>query len=354
MSVFENPSFDGHESVTFFSDEATGLRALIAVHSTALGPGAGGTRLWTYASSDDALTDVLRLSRGMSFKNAMADLPLGGGKAVLMRPKGDFDRPALFEAYGRCVETLGGTYITAEDVGVSVDDMRHVLKATRHVGGLPDDEHGSGDPSPVTARGVFIGLLATAKRRLGSDDLKGVKVAVQGVGHVGASLCGHLKAAGAELVVTDVDAGAVADMVARYGAKSVEPDAIYDQEVDIYAPCALGATVNPKTIDRIKAKVIAGAANNVLATPEMGEILRDREVLYAPDYVINAGGVINIASELAGDFDPAWVDKKLEGIRTTLEEIYERADKEGRATSRIADEIAQERIANAARAKVSA
>jgi len=350
MSVFENAAFDGHEAVSFFTDEATGLRAIIAVHSTTLGPGAGGTRLWTYPSSAEALTDVLRLSRGMSFKNAMADLPLGGGKAVILRPEGDFDRTALFEAYGRCVDAMGGSYITAEDVGVSVDDMRAVRRSTKFVGGLPGDEDGSGDPSVVTARGVFMGLLATAKRALGSEDLTGVTVAVQGVGHVGASLCGHLHNAGAKLIVTDIDEGAVADMVARYGARAVAPDDIYDQDADIFAPCALGAVINPKTIGRFNVKAIAGAANNVLATEEMGEALKERGILFAPDYVINGGGIINVASEIAGDYDAKWVETKLLQLRTTLEEIFTRAADEGRPTNAIADQIAKDRIAACKRA----
>jgi leucine dehydrogenase len=355
MSAFENPNFDDHESVSFFAEPAAGLRALIAVHSTALGPGAGGVRFWRYATSADALTDVLRLSRGMSFKNAMADLPLGGGKAVVMKPEGDFDRPALFEAYGRCVEALGGRYITAEDVGVGVEDMAAVRRATAHVGGLSEGKAASGDPSPVTARGVFLGIKTVARRALGRDDLEGVTVAVQGVGHVGAGVCRLLKAAGASLIVSDVNADAVAAVAQELGARVVAPEAIYGVEADIFSPCALGAIVNPSTIDRLKVKAIAGGANNQLSTPDMGDRLMERGIVYAPDYVINSGGIINIAAEVAGResgrYDPAWVEAKVLASNKTLEAVFDRAAAEGRPTHAVADEMAKERIAMGRRAR---
>ena len=349
MSVFENPNFDGHESVSFFAEPDAGLSAIIAIHSTVLGPGAGGVRFWGYASSSEALTDVLRLSRGMSFKNAMADLPLGGGKAVVMKPAGAFDRPKLFEAYGRCVEVLGGRYITAEDVGVGVPDMAAVRRATRFVGGLSEGRAASGDPSPVTARGVYLGIRSVARRALGRDDLKGVTVAVQGVGHVGGGVCRLLKAAGAEVIVTDVDQAAVGAIVKELGARAVAPEAIYDVDAEIFSPCALGAIVNPSTIDRLKFKAIAGGANNQLATPDMGDRLMAKGILYAPDYVINSGGIINIAAEVAGQisgtYDPAWVEAKVQASNKTLDAVLDRAAAERRPTHAVADEMAKERIA---------
>jgi leucine dehydrogenase len=348
MSVFENPAFDDHESVSFFVEPEAGLKAIIAIHSTALGPGAGGVRYWSYPSSAEALTDVLRLSRGMSFKNAMADLALGGGKAVVMKPAGPVDRAALFEAYGRCVEALGGRYITAEDVGVGVDDMAAVRRATAHVGGLVEGKAASGDPSPVTARGVFLGIQSVARRALGRDDLAGVKVAVQGVGHVGGGVCRLLKEAGAELVVSDVNEVALAALASELGARAVLSEAIYDIEADIFSPCALGAVINPSTIDRLKVKAVAGGANNQLSTPDMGDRLMEKGILYAPDYVINSGGIINIAAEvegrISGRYDPAWVEAKVQASNKTLEAVFDRAAAERRPTHAVADEMAKERI----------
>ncbi|MCG8441331.1 MAG: amino acid dehydrogenase [Caulobacterales bacterium] len=347
MSLFENPSFDGHESVHVLHDPSAGMNAIVAVHSTARGPSAGGTRFWRYADSDAALTDVLRLSKAMSYKNAMADLPLGGGKAVLMKPDGPFDRTALFETYGRALDRLGGVYITAEDVGVTPEDMAAIARGTRHVAGLPagTGASASGDPSPVTARGVFECLKASVRRARGGGDLAGVTVAVQGVGHVGAHLCGLLHGAGARLAVADVDADAAAEMARRFDAKVVEPDAIYDEEAFVFAPCALGGSINDETLGRLTCRVVAGGANNQLARPDLGEALRARGVLYAPDYVVNAGGIINIASEVSGRYDPDWVAAKVERLAATLEEIFARADADGRATNLVADEIARERIA---------
>ena len=344
MSVFERPSYDEHEGVHFFRDGASGLKAIIAVHSTTLGPAAGGARFWTYANSEDALRDVLRLSRGMSYKNAMADLPLGGGKAVIMKPDGEFDRVQLFESYGGCVDSLGGRYITAEDVGVSPDDMRAVRRRTTHVAGLTEGAAASGDPSPVTARGIFYGLKTTVRRALGRDDLEGVRVAVQGVGHVGGYLCDHLAAAGAQLVITDIDRDLLAGVAARTNARIVAPEAIYAADVDVFAPCALGGVINAKTIDVLTCKVVAGGANNQLESPEFGEKLARRGILYAPDYVINAGGIINVAGEISGAYDPAWVERKLEQLKGTLDEIFSRADQSGRPPHEVADEMARERI----------
>ncbi len=345
MSIFESPSFDNHEGVHVLTDAASGLRAVVAVHSTARGPAAGGTRLWTYRDGAAAIEDVLRLSRAMSYKNAMADLPLGGGKAVVLRPAGDdWDRAALFAAYGRAIDGLGGRYFTAEDVGVTPQDMAVVATQTRYVAGLTTGAAASGDPSPVTARGVFKGIRAGVKRALGQDDLKGVRIAVQGVGHVGGSLCDLLAEDGAELVVCDVNAKAVAAVCARTGARSVAAEEIYDQPMDVFAPCALGGAINPDTLDRLSCKVVAGAANNQLATPEMGEALRVRGVLFAPDYVVNAGGIINVAAEISGRYEPSWVEAKLQGLVTTLNQIFDVAEQEDRATNVIADDLARARL----------
>ena len=355
MSVFEHPSFDNHEKVLFATDEKTGLKAIIGVHSTARGPSCVGCRFWTYDNSADALQDALRLSQGMSYKNVMADLPIGGGKSVIMKPQGNFDRDALFQAFGRAVESLNGNYITAEDVGVSPDDMMSVHKQTKYVTGLPEGKAASGDPSPTTADGVFRGIRACVKRATGSEDLNGLRVAVQGAaGHVGSYLCEHLSRAGAELIVADMNVDGLKKHVDNFGAVIVDKDAIYDQEADVFAPCALGSVINPETIDRLKVKIVAGAANNQLATRDMGAALQKRGILYAPDYVINAGGIINVMGEIRGDFDPQWVKGKLAGLEATLGEILDRAENEGRPSNDIADEMARARLEEAAAAKAAA
>ncbi len=266
MAVFDNAAFADHEDVHFFADPATSLSAIIAIHSTALGPSAGGVRLWAYPSSDAALTDALRLSKGMSYKSAIAGLPLGGGKAVVIKPSGPFDRERLFLAFGRAIERLGGRYVTAEDVGMTVADMDTIGRVTQHVAGRSNTKSASGDPSPKTADGVFLAIKIAAKRRLGRSDLQGLRVAVQGVGHVGYKTCRHLHEAGAKLIVTDIDQTLLQSAEAEFGARIVGTEAIYDQDVDVFSPCALGATLNAQTLPRLKAKVIAGAANNQLAT----------------------------------------------------------------------------------------
>jgi leucine dehydrogenase len=353
MSVFEHASFDNHEKVLFATDKATGLKAIIGVHSTVRGPACGGCRMWTYESSAEALDDVLRLSQGMSYKNIMADLPIGGGKSVIMKPEGDFDRKALFEAFGRAIEALNGEYITAEDVGVSPDDMLSVRRSTRHVVGLPEGKAASGDPSPITAEGVFRGIKVAAARGLGKSDLSGVKIAIQGAaGHVGSYLCGHLHKAGAELIVTDINAEGLKRLQSEYDAQVVGLDEIYDVEADIFTPCALGSVINEETIERLKVKVVAGAANNQLATREMGAELQKRGLIYAPDYVINAGGIINVVGEIEGDFNPAWVQSKLDGLEKTLGEILDAAENQGRPSNILADEIARARIENARAGKL--
>lgn len=345
--MFDHPSFDAHEGVHVFHDAETGLRAIIAVHSTHLGPSAGGCRMWNYDTGEAMLRDALRLSKGMSYKNAMADLQLGGGKAVIWGNSKTDKSPELFRAFGRAVDSLNGRYYTAEDVGIDVADMAEAATQTRYVAGLDSGEAASGDPSPVTSLGVFRGIQECAKRAFDSDDLNGKIVAVQGVGSVGGGVCEHLAEAGARLLITDIDQDALADVKAKTGAEIVEPDAIYDVDADVFSPNALGAIVNDQTIDRIKAKIIAGGANNQLAIPELGEVLRRKGVLYAPDYVINGGGIINVAAEISGEYSRAWVDQKLDALMDSLGAVLDEALSKGRATNDVANEIAAHRIGRA-------
>lgn len=356
MTLFDSPSFANHEGVHAFFDEKTGLKAIVAVHSTARGPAVGGTRMWNYASATEALEDVLRLSRGMSYKNAMADLEMGGGKSVIIGDSRTQKTPELFRAFGRAVDTLGGIYYAAEDVGVSVADIAEARKVTPYVLGLNDGPEASGDPSPVTAEGVYRSTLAAAKRLWKQDDLTGLTVSVQGIGHVGGYLADKLYAAGAKLIMTDVNTALLAEVAARTRAEVVAPDAIYDVKADIYAPCALGATLNLQTLDRLTVKAVVGAANNQLATPDIGQMLFERGVLYAPDYVVNGGGIINVASEMkarqaGGAYDPAWVEGKLARLMETLEEVMDRSATEKRPTHQIADAMAEARINAAAEHK---
>ena len=351
MTLFDLPAFEGHEAVHAFHDEKTGLRTIIAVHSTARGPAAGGCRMWAYASAEEALDDALRLSRAMSYKNAVADIAHGGGKAVIIGDSRTGKSPALFEAFGRAVEAVGGRYWTAEDVGVSPADLEAARRTTRYVAGLEGHPAASGDPSPVTAEGVFRGLKLSAERAYGRG-LDGMTVAIQGVGHVGAYLADKLHAAGVRLVVADVNADALRQVADRTGAQVVAPEAILDAKADAFAPCALGGAVTLQALDRLQGKVVAGGANNQLATVEAGRELFDRGLVYAPDYVINGGGIINVAGEIraldAGEaFDPAWVEGKLSRLMDTLAEVLDRSADERRPTHEIAGEIARSRIAEA-------
>tara|TARA_R110001599_G_scaffold85256_3_gene229022 strand:- start:5546 stop:6586 length:1041 start_codon:yes stop_codon:yes gene_type:complete len=345
--MFDHPAYDAHEGVHLFHDEISGLKAIIALHSTARGPAAGGTRMWDFANGEAMLKDVLRLSQGMSYKNAMADLPLGGGKAVIWGNAKTDKSPELFRAFGRAVESLQGRYYTAEDVGIDVADMEIVRQETAYVAGLDHGEAASGDPSPITAMGVFLGIVETAKRALGSDDLTGRTVAVQGVGSVGGYTCDHLAKSGANLIITDIDQAALKAVADRTGARIVGPDEIYDVEADIFAPCALGAVVNEQTLERFQVKAIAGGANNQLVMPEMGELLRRKGILYAPDYVINGGGIINVAAEISGNYSREWVDAKLRRLVQTLGEVLDEALSSGKPTNAVADTIARARIAAA-------
>ncbi|MDH3453185.1 MAG: amino acid dehydrogenase [Gammaproteobacteria bacterium] len=348
MSVFAHPEFDQHEAVHYFHDAASGLRAIIAIHSTALGPGAGGCRRWQYASDDVALTDVLRLSRGMTYKNAIAGLAFGGGKAVILADTAAPKSPELFGAFGRAVESLGGRYITAEDVGCSVEDMRHVGAETRYVSGLPrSGDNAGGDPSPLTALGVFLGIQAAVKTRLKKDSLEGIRVAVQGVGHVGLNLCRLLHEAGATLTVADVNRDHLRAARDELPVTEVATTEILYSDVDVLAPCALGNILTSVTIPKLKAVIIAGAANNQLATAADGARLADRDILYAPDYVINAGGIINVAHEYFGDSSDEKVRTELEHIPERLDAIFRTARETGKPTNIIADEIAQSIVAAA-------
>jgi leucine dehydrogenase len=349
MTVFSNPGFDNHERVLFCGDEATGLFAIIAIHSTALGPAAGGTRLWTYASDDDALYDVLRLSQGMSYKNAMAGLKFGGGKAVIMKTPGFEGSDALFERFGEFVETLGGDYVTAEDVGMSVEIMEIIARRTRYVSGLPlRSGKAGGDPSPKTAYGVYCGIRAAAKARLGRDDLEGIRVAVQGVGSVGYHLCKLLHEAGATLVVSDLDTARVGSVCREFAAERARVGEILSADVDVLAPCALGAVLNEDSIPGIRARIIAGGANNQLRKPEDGQRLADAGILFAPDYVINAGGIINVACEYFGDVDDDGVMDLVARIGPRLTGIFDEAARSGEPTNVIADRQARKIIADAA------
>lgn len=341
MSVFDHTEFDNHEEVVFCHDEATGLKAIIAVHDTTMGPSLGGTRMWNYASSEEALTDVLRLSRGMTYKSALAGLPLGGGKAVIIGNAKTDKSPELFKAYGRFVDSLGGKYITAEDVNIRTSDIELVATQTRFVAGT---EGKAGDPSPHTALGTYLGVKAAAKHAFGSDDLKGLKVAVQGIGAVGYDFAAYLAKEGAILTVCDVNQDAVDKAVKELGATAVGIGDIYDVDMDIFAPCALGATVNDATLQRIGAKVIAGSANNQLATPAHDKIVQDMGILYAPDYVINAGGVIHVCSE-ASAMSTEETAARVRAIYDTLDRIFTRAKAENRPTGEIADEMAREILA---------
>lgn len=346
MAVFDHTEFDNHEALHFINDEATGLRAIIAVHSTVLGPAAGGCRRWSYASDAEALTDALRLSRGMTYKNAVAELPFGGGKAVILGSDDAPKSPEMLFAFGRAVNSLGGSYVTAEDVGMSVEDMRYVQQETSYVSGLPQSgDSAGGDPSPLTALGVFLGIEAAVKSRLGKDSCEGLKVAVQGVGHVGAHLCQYLHDAGAQLLVADVNRDNLNAISAALPVEIIAPAEILYSEVDVLAPCALGNIFSSVTIPHIKAKVIAGAANNQLSTLADGARLAERGILYAPDYVINAGGIINVAHEYHGDSSEEKVKADIAKIPQRLQAIFDEAESGGRPTNELADELARRLIA---------
>lgn len=349
-SVLASMSKMEHEQVVFCYDKATGLKAIIAIHNTVLGPALGGTRMWMYKNDNEALTDVLRLSRGMTFKASISGLNLGGGKAVIIGDSKKDKNEALFRRFGQFVNSLGGKYITAEDVGTSTKDMEHVAKETKHVTGLPESMGGGGDPSPVTAYGVYMGMKAAAKQVWSNDSLSGKKVIVQGVGHVGENLVKHLSQEGAVVFISDINHEALKSVADKYKATVVEPDAIFGMDVDVYAPCALGATLNTENINALQCSIIAGAANNQLADENIhGPMLMDKGILYAPDFLINAGGLINVYSELKG-YNRQKAMAETEKIYDYTLNIFAKSAKENIPPQKAAQELAEKRI-NEARGK---
>jgi leucine dehydrogenase len=344
MNVFSSPDFDAHEEVAFFDHKSSGLKAIIAIHSTALGPACGGTRMHAYADYDAALTDVLRLSKGMSYKSAIADLPLGGGKAVIIGDPARDKTESRFLAYADAINTLGGRYVTAMDVGITPPDMPIIARRTKHIAGYDQPGKSGGDSGPLTALGVFVGLKAAVRHRLGVDTTKGLTVAIQGLGKVGMSLAQRLAEEGAKLLVADVSSDRSRVAADRFGATVVSPVDIVTAACDVLSPCALGAILTDATVPRLQARVIAGGANNQLERAEHGTQLRDREILYAPDYVINGGGIIRVAGQIYGWSD-AEIEQRVLAIADTLALIFRRSDAELAPTSLIADRMADERIA---------
>jgi leucine dehydrogenase len=342
--------YDNHEAVYAVCDKDTGLNAIIAIHDTALGPALGGCRMWTYEARDAAVTDALRLSRGMTYKNALAGLHYGGGKAVIIGDPRTDKCPALFQAFGRAVESLSGNYISAEDVGIDADDMAEIASTTAHARGTKAT--GLGDPSPFTALGVFHGILAAVRHRFGATDLTGLTASVKGLGHVGMRVAAKLHLAGARLVVSDINPESIDKAVRFFAARAVDPDEAHRTGADLFVPCALGAGLNAATIPEIRARIVAGAANNQLAEPEDANRLMDHGILYAPDYAINAGGVIAVALGKPGSRSSE-ITPKVEAIGATLAAIFARAELEGQPTALIADRLAGERL-TAARSRSAA
>ncbi len=347
MSAFD------HEQLVYCQDRETGLRSIIAIHNTVLGPAVGGTRMWAYSSEDDALTDALRLSRGMTYKNALAGLNIGGGKAVIIGDARKNKSEALMRKFGKFVNSVGGKYITAEDVGISTKDMEYVRLETKHVVGLPEYLGGSGDPSPVTAFGVYMGMKASNKEVTGSDSLSGKKVLVQGVGHVGEYLVEHLVKENAIVTIADIYEDRVKDVVQKFGVKAVDVNAVYDQDMDIYSPCALGATVNDETLSKLKCTIICGAANNQLKDETVhGVDVLKKGILYAPDYLVNAGGIINCYWEIVGYHRQAAL-AQAEGIYETALRIFKKSKEENIPTYLAANQLAEARIAAIGKIKMT-
>ncbi|EPJ49440.1 MAG: glu/Leu/Phe/Val dehydrogenase, dimerization region [Osedax symbiont Rs1] len=341
MSVFSHLEFDNHQQVVFISDEAVGLKAIIAVHNTNLGPSLGGCRMWPYASDSDAIADVLRLSKGMTYKSAIAGLPLGGGKCVIIGDHRRQKTPQLLRALGQQIENLSGSYITAEDSGTCVADMQIISQTTQYVSGVQENTLHKGDPSPSTALGVFVGIKAAIHYQLNTLDLSGLTIAVQGIGNVGFHLCQYLKAAGANLIVADIFADNVNRAVSQLGAKAVPSNEIYSVDADVFAPCAMGGSLNIESLSKMRATVIAGAANNQLARPEVAKLLQQKGILYAPDYVINAGGILDIAYQRSGA-SLAALNTHIERIGDTLTEIFVRAEQSNTSTDLVANQLAEE------------
>jgi len=334
-----------HEEVLFCNDNATGLRAIIAIHNTVLGPGLGGCRIWNYAREEDALTDVLRLSRGMTYKASVAGLNLGGAKSVIIGDSKNIKTEALMRRFGRFIDDLGGKYITAEDVGSNSHDMEYIHMETSHVTGIPQSMGGSGDPSPVTAYGVWLGMKAAAKERWGNDSLSGKKVSVQGIGNVGEHLVKHLVDDGAKVYITDINQDRLKEVAGKFKTEVVDAEKIVDLDVDIYAPCAMGATVNTASIERLKCSIIAGSANNQLADEKVhGEMLLKKGILYAPDFVINSGGLINVYAELQGSYNRERAITHADKIYGITQQIFHSSAKENVPTYLAANRLAEKRI----------
>lgn len=350
MELFKYMEKYDYEEVLFCHDKASGLKAIIAIHDTTLGPALGGTRMWTYESEEAAIEDALRLARGMTYKNAAAGLNLGGGKTVIIGDPRKDKNEEMFRAFGRFIQGLNGRYITAEDVGTTEADMDIIHEETDFVTGISAAFGSSGNPSPATAFGVYRGMKAAAKEAWGNDSLEGKVIAVQGVGNVAYALCRHLHEEGAKLIVTDINKEAVRQAVEEFGAKAVDPNDIYGVECDIFAPCALGAIINDETIPQLKAKVIAGSANNQLKDTKHGDIIHEMGIVYAPDYVINAGGVINVADELYG-YNCERAMKKIEQIYNNIEKVFEISKRDNIPTYLAADRMAEERIEKVAKSR---
>jgi leucine dehydrogenase len=342
--IISNMLLNDHEQVMFCSDKKTGLKSIIAIHDTTLGPALGGCRMWNYSSEKTALLDALRLSRGMSYKAAISGLNLGGGKAIIIGNSSQLKSERLMRRFGRFVNNLGGKYITAEDVGTTTKDMEFIRMETSHVVGVPEYMGGSGDPSPITAKGVLVGMKASLKHQYGSDSLKGKRVAIQGLGHVGEYLLQALIKEGATITVTDINQEKIKHIVKTYKVKSVAPDKIYQLEMDVFAPCALGAIINDETIEKLKCKIIAGYANNQLADElKHGALLKEKDILYAPDFLINSGGLINVYSEMNG-YNYNHVMAMVDNIYSVCTDIFNASDKNNSSTATIAIKMAQERI----------
>jgi len=350
MEIFKYMEKYDYEQLVFCQDEASGLKAIIAIHDTTLGPALGGARMWTYASEENAIEDALRLARGMTYKNAAAGLNLGGGKTVIIGDPFKDKNEEMFRALGRFIQGLNGRYITAEDVGTTVTDMDLIHEETNYVTGISPAFGSSGNPSPVTAYGVYRGMKAAAKEAFGSDSLEGRTISVQGLGNVAYKLCEYLHNEGAKLVVTDINQAAIDRVVHDFGATAVAPDDIYSQEVDIFSPCALGAILNDETIPQLKARVVAGSANNQLQDSRHGDILHELGIVYAPDYVINAGGVINVADELYG-YNRERAMKRVDGIYDSIEKIFAISKRDGIPTYVAANRLAEERIARVSKSR---
>jgi leucine dehydrogenase len=346
-SLWDFPDFDEHELVHFVTDRETGLKAVIAAHSTHLGPAAGGTRFWHYAEPGEAVRDVLRLSRGMSYKNAMAGLPLGGGKAVVLADEARTKTPEMLAAFGRAVEGLCGRYVTAEDVGMSVADMVAISKETRYVAGLPVETGVGGDPGPHTSYGVFLGIKAAVKRKLGKDNLQGLHLAIQGAGSVASGVARRAAEEGARISIADINRERVQALADEVGGTVVEPDQIMTLEADVLSPNALGAILTEESIAALNVPIVAGGANNQLATPADGDRIHQRSILYAPDYVINAGGIINVSTEYVRDGDQDTVRERIEAIPGRLEQIWEESIATGRNPAAVADDMARRLIGRA-------